>query len=500
MTSRSHPLEKQNARLHLTFGARNLRRGEGNMGGQVESSMERKLEAADTGRAAAAPRRIARGGMLASAAMIGALVGVLAAHALISRSPGTRHAPSFGPSVAVAQILAPPTSAPASFADVVDVVKPAVIGVRVRLTDNSSGRSGLQTPPEPFPRQLGAPQTGPDRVLTTQGSGFFISADGYAVTNNHVVDGNGSIEIQADDQKTYPARLVGTDSTTDLALLKVDGRNDFAHVRLADRSPRVGDWVLAIGNPFSLGGTVTAGIVSARERDIGAEANDHLIQIDAPINKGDSGGPSFDLEGRVIGVNTMIFSPSGGSIGIAFAIPADTVKSVVAELRDKGAVRRGWLGVQAQPVTPEIADSLGLKEARGALVAEPQANSPAAKAGIAPGDVITSIDGAPVKDARQLSKTIGSTAPGTTIKLGMLRQGEEKTLAVTLGQLPSMRRASAAPVGAPDAPAPSTERETTGRGTPSDGTADTPGSRVDLGLRLAPADTVPGSPAGKAWS
>jgi serine protease Do len=193
--------------------------------------------------------------------MIGALVGVLAAHALISRSPGTRHAPSFGPSVAVAQILAPPTSAPASFADVVDVVKPAVIGVRVRLTDNSSGRSGLQTPPEPFSPVRQNPQTRPNRVLTTQGSGFFISADGYAVTNNHVVDGTGSIEIQTDDQKTYPARLVGTDSTTDLALLKVDGRNDFAHVRLADRSPRVGDWVLAIGNPFGLGGTVTAGIV-----------------------------------------------------------------------------------------------------------------------------------------------------------------------------------------------------------------------------------------------
>jgi serine protease Do len=420
------------------------------------------------------------------------LVGVLAAHALISRSPGTRHAPSFGPSVAVAQLVAPPTSAPASFADVVDAVKPAVIGVRIRLTDNSSSRSGLQTPPEPLPRQFGAPPTRLDRVMTTQGSG---SADGYAVTNNHVVDGTGSIEIQTDDQETYPARLVGTDSTTDVALLKVDGRNDFAHVRLADRSPRVGDWVLAIGNPFGLGGSVTAGIVSARERDIRAEASDHLIQIDAPINKGDSGGPSFDLQGRVIGINTMIFSPSGGSIGIAFAIPADTVKSVVAELRDKGSVTRGWLGVQAQPVTPELAENLGLKETTaGALVAEPQADSPAAKAGIAPGDVITSIDGAPIKDARQLSKIIGSTAPGTTIKLGMLRQGDEKTLAVTLSQLPSKRQASAAPDRAPGAAsAPSNERETTGRGVPSDGTADAPAGRVELGLRLAPADTVPGS-------
>jgi serine protease Do len=191
----------------------------------------------------------------------------------------------------------------------------------------------------------------------------------------------------------------------------------------------------------------------------------------------------------------MIFSPSGGSIGIAFAIPADTVKTVVAEIRDKGSVTRGWLGVQAQPVTPELAENLGLKETTaGALVAEPQADGPAAKAGIAPGDVITSIDGMPIKDARELSKTIGSTAPGTTIKLGMLRQGDERTLAVTLGQLPSKRQASAAPDRVPGAtPAPSNERETTGRGSPSDGTADAPAGRVDLGLRLAPADTVPGA-------
>jgi serine protease Do len=458
--------------------------------------MDGKVEAADTCRSAAVSRPIVRGGMFVSAAMTGALVGVLATHALMPQSPGTGLAPSFGPSAAVAQLLAPPASAPASFADVVDVVKPAVIGVRVRLTDSSNSRGGLQMPLAPFSSpQLGQPPSPrPDRVLTTQGSGFFISADGYAVTNNHVVDGNGSIEIQTDDQKIYPARIIGADPTTDLALLKVDGRNDFAHVKLADRTPRVGDWVLAIGNPFGLGGTVTAGIVSARERDIGAEANDHLIQIDAPINKGDSGGPSFDLQGRVIGVNTMIFSPSGGSIGIAFAIPANTVKTVVAELRDKGSVTRGWLGVQAQPVTPELAENLGLKETTGgALVAEPQADSPAAKAGIAPGDVITSIDGAPIKDARELSKTVGSTAPGTTIKLGMQRRGEEKTLTVTLGQVPSKRQASATPARAPGAATPPNERETTGRGGPSDGTADAPAGRVDLGLRLAPAETVPGS-------
>ncbi len=233
---------------------------------------------------------------------------------------------------------------------------------------------------------------GGHQVITGQGSGFFISADGYAVTNNHVVQNAENVQVTTDDGKTYTAKVIGTDPRTDLALIKVDGK-DFPYVKFAEHTPRVGDWVLAVGNPFGLGGTVTAGIVSARGRDIGAGPYDDFIQIDAPVNKGNSGGPTFDVDGNVIGVNTAIFSPSGGSVGIAFAIPADTVKSVVAQLRDKGSVTRGWIGVQIQPVTPEIADSMGLKKASGALVAEPQADSPAAKAGIESGDVITSVDG-----------------------------------------------------------------------------------------------------------
>ena len=216
-------------------------------------------------------------------------------------------------------------------------------------------------------------------------------------------------------------------------------------MKLSDTAPRVGDWVLAVGNPFGLGGTVTAGIVSARGRDIGAGPYDDFIQIDAPVNKGNSGGPSFDVDGNVIGVNTAIFSPSGGSVGIAFDIPAETVKTVVAQLRDKGTVTRGWIGVQIQPVTSEIADSLGLKKAAGALVAEPQPNSPAAKAGIESGDVITSVDGNVIADARELARRIGTMPPNTAVKLGVMHQGQEKTVTVTLGTLPNERHAANVP-------------------------------------------------------
>jgi serine protease Do len=229
--------------------------------------------------------------------------------------------------------------------------------------------------------------------------------------------------------------------------------------------------VLAVGNPFGLGGTVTAGIVSARGRDIGAGPYDDFIQIDAPVNKGNSGGPSFDVEGDVIGVNTAIFSPSGGSVGIAFDIPADTVKNVVMQLREKGSVTRGWIGVQIQPVTPEIADGLGLKKAAGALVSEPQANSPASKAGIESGDVILSVDGNNIADARELARRIGTMAPGTSVKLGVLHQGQEKTVTLTLGTLPDEKAAAnqGSPHTTPDADVPK------------------------LGLTLAPSNKVAGA-------
>lgn len=351
-------------------------------------------------------------------------------------------------------------NAPVGFADIVEKVKPAVMSVRVKINGDSetTGLSSNDVPPglREFFRRFGMPDMpggGPEggprggrgggRVITGQGSGFFISSDGYAVTNNHVVDKAENVEISTDDGKTYKAKVIGTDPRTDLALIKVDG-GPFPYVNLGDAPPRIGDWVLAVGNPFGLGGTVTAGIVSARGRDIGASAYDDFIQIDAPVNKGNSGGPTFDTQGNVIGVNTAIFSPSGGSVGIAFAIPASTVKSVVAQLKEHGSVTRGWIGVQIQPVTQDIADSLGLKKTEGALVAEPQKDGPAAKAGIEAGDVILTVNGQPVKDARDLAKKIGALAPKANVQLGVLHKGAEKTISLTLGELPDSKEARAA--------------------------------------------------------
>src|SRR5437016_710779 len=379
---------------------------------------------------------------------------------------------------------------PIGFADIVERVKPSVISVKVNISeklakDDSSNNedSPFQpgSPMERFFRRFGGPDGLPPALpggprggglaLTGQGSGFFIAPDGYAVTNNHVVDGASKVEVTTDDGKTFTAQVIGTDARTDLALIKVEGGKDFPFAKLSDSKPRIGDWVLAVGNPFGLGGTVTAGIVSASGRDIGNGPYDDFIQIDAPVNKGNSGGPAFNADGEVMGVNTAIYSPSGGSVGIAFAIPASTVKNVIAQLKDKGTVSRGWIGVQIQPVTPEIAESLGLKKAEGALVAEPQADSPAAKAGIQSGDVIMSVDGQPVKNARELAKKVSSMAPGISVKLGVWRQGEEKQLSLTLGELPNTRqaRASAEP------------KETS------------PGNVGRLGLSLAPAGTVAGA-------
>jgi serine protease Do len=359
------------------------------------------------------------------------------------------------PHLGMSQARAALAQSPGSFADLAAKVKPAVVSVRVKIDQSASSSEqeqgdnsnpfGPDSPFHRFFRDLPGAQNGMQshRTITGVGSGFFISADGYGVTNYHVVDHANSVQVTADDGAIYTAKVVGTDPKSDLALIKVDANQQFAFVKFADETPRVGDWVVAVGNPFGLGGTVTAGIVSARGRAIDSNPYSDYMQIDAPINKGNSGGPTFDINGDVVGVNTAIYSPSGGSVGIGFDIPANTAKEIVAQLKDKGHVARGQLGVQVQPVTAAIADGLGLKEARGALVDQPQAGSPAAKAGIKSGDVITAVNGTAVKDSGDLARHIGAMAPGTTVELSVLRNGEQKTISVTLAKQSDQQQARA---------------------------------------------------------
>ncbi|MCP3381124.1 Do family serine endopeptidase [Bradyrhizobium sp. CCGUVB4N] len=420
-----------------------------------------------------------------------ALLGTVAALgvAVLAASPAST---PFGVNSLISPAQAAESAAtPPGFGDLVSKVKPAVISVRVKIDQDNDKSAMLQqnrmdqdedSPFDQFQRQFGFRGQGGmngmprqrHQVITGEGSGFFISADGYAVTNNHVVDHAESVQVTMDDGTIYTAKVVGTDPKTDLALIKVDGKKDFPFVKFSDQKPRIGDWVVAVGNPFGLGGTVTAGIVSASGRDIGNGPYDDYIQIDAPINKGNSGGPAFDMNGNVIGVNTAIFSPSGGSVGIGFDIPSSTAKLVVAQLKDKGAVTRGWLGVQVQPVTAEIADSLGLKAARGAIVDNPQDGSPAAKAGIEAGDVITAVNGTEIKDSRDLARTIATLAPGTSVKLDVVHKGDTKTVTLALGELPN-------------------ERQAKGGDRSGDGKAQQAPGTPRLGLSLAPAGEVQGA-------
>src|SRR4029078_684246 len=298
--------------------------------------------------------------------------------------------------------------APVSLADLVAKGSPAVVSINVqgavKVADNDSPIPGMPDLPEDNPLydffkqfRKGMPQapTKPTPSLA-QGSGFFISADGLVVTNNHVVEDAEDITVKMEDGEKFPAKVIGTDPRTDVALIKVNAEGKtFAFVDFSDKDPRVGDWVLAVGNPFGLGGTVTAGIISAHNRDIGSGPYDYL-QIDAAVNRGNSGGPSFDLDGKVIGMNTAIFSPSGGNVGIAFAVPAALVKEVVGQLQEHGTVDRGWLGVVIQNVSDDIADSIGLPEAKGAMVTKVAEDGPAAKQDVKAGDVIVEAYGANV--------------------------------------------------------------------------------------------------------
>lgn len=368
-----------------------------------------------------------------------------------------------------------------SFADVVAAVTPAVVSVRVssRATpasddaeDGFFGNPDFNQLPDDHPFKRFFKEFGPDNQFgnqggpdqnhwkrfgnrdnkprlrpTSQGSGFFISEDGYLVTNNHVVDGGAAFTVLLSDGTELDAKLIGRDPRTDLAVLKVNDKRKFAYVQFADDSKvRVGDWVVAVGNPFGFGGTVTAGIVSARSRDLGG-AYDDFLQIDAAVNRGNSGGPSFNLNGEVVGINTAIFSPNGGNAGIAFAIPASVAKDVVGKLIKGGDIQRGWLGVKIEPVTQDVADSLGLSEAAGALVNEPQSGSPGEKAGIKVGDVITAVNGETVKGPKELARLIGSMDPGKTVDVSIWRDGKLITVKLTLGTLPDENKMASAQSG-----------------------------------------------------
>ena len=393
-------------------------------------------------------------------------IGASALAILVGLGGGSAFVAATAPTVAqmqpAAQISVPNISTVTGFADLVEAVQPAVVSIIVESEQAAGGFRGgrgggefnFRFPDLPedhpfrdffdqFGDQFGAPggnrggENGeaPTRRVMAAGSGFAISADGYFVTNNHVVENASKVTVVFENGDEQVATIVGTDERTDLAVVKVDGVEDLPFVSFTDDEVRVGDWVVAVGNPFGLGGTVTAGIVSARGRDIAGSAYGDFLQIDAAVNTGNSGGPAFNLDGEVVGVNTAIFSPTGGNVGIAFAIPASVVKQVTAQLIESGSVTRGFLGVSIQDVSPDIADSVGLQRARGALVTQPSEDGPAAQAGIESGDVILSVDGEMIEDALDLSRTIAGKDPDTEVELVIWRDGSEQTISVTLGTL-----------------------------------------------------------------
>jgi serine protease Do len=378
--------------------------------------------------------------------------------------------------------------APESFADLVVKVKPAVVNISTTQKAEGGAREAIpQMPDLPedsplrdffekfFQNRPGAPgqPSRPERKVNALGSGFIVDPAGYVVTNNHVIAKATDIKVKLNDGSEHSAKLIGRDEKTDLALLKIDnGSKNLPYVSWGDSDKaREGDWILAVGNPFGLGGTVTAGIISARGRDLSSGPYDDYMQIDAPINRGNSGGPSFNMDGQVIGVNTAIFSPTGGSVGIGFAVPSNMAKNVIEELKNQGRVERGWLGVQIQAVTPEVASALGLKEARGALVAGLTDNSPAGKAGVKQGDVILAFNGAKIGELRDLTRAVAVTRKDSKAQVEVWRQGKPQTIAVTIAAMPGgEQQVSAAPESAKPEPAKSAET-----------------GLDQLGLKLAPA-------------
>ena len=376
------------------------------------------------------------------------------------------------------QRAVPRAGAPESFADLTEQLQPAVVNIstrqRVEIQQNANpfagtpfadlfGQRGRSQPAEPITREA-----------QSLGSGFLISADGYVVTNNHVIspptDRNGprgtveEITVTMPDGTEYPAELVGNDAASDLAVLKISRSEPFPFVKFGDSAQaRVGDWVIAIGNPFGLGGTVTSGIVSAVYRNAGGGAYDRYLQTDASINRGNSGGPLFDMQGNVIGINNAIFSPSGGNVGIGFAIPADVAAPIVEQLRSGKRIERGYLGVSIQPVNPDMANALGLPKNRGEIVQVVRDDSPAAAAGIQPGDIVTKVNGKEITPDQSLSFLVANTTPGTRIPVELYRDGQRRTVSLTVGQFPTDEELAAEePAFDPDAEAPMPENQGSG--------------------------------------
>jgi serine protease Do len=372
----------------------------------------------------------------------------------------------------VAIVAAPPADARQGavpvegFADLVERVSPAVVNVSTSRAVRGGGAGELPSPDFPpgspfeeffrefFDRER-EPMPSPRRT-TSLGSGFVIDPDGFVVTNNHVISEAEEITVVFPDETTYPASVVGRDAKTDLAVLRIDAPGPFPHLEWADSEEvRVGDWMVAIGNPFGLGSTVTSGIVSARGRDIRAGPYDDFFQVDAAINRGNSGGPSFTMEGRVFGVNTAIFSPSGGNVGIGFAIPSNLARPIVSSLIDIGRVARGWLGVRIQTVSDEIAEGMGLPQTAGALVASVTPGGPAERYGVEAGDVILEFDGKAITRMRSLPRIVAETPVNADVEVLLWRRGEERTIRVTLGELPEDEEL--AQLGEGEAPARPTE-------------------------------------------
>jgi serine protease Do len=365
--------------------------------------------------------------------------------------PATRPAISVFAALVIGSLLAAPAQArgPDGIADVAEAVIDAVVNISTKQTVSVQQGELPQLPPgspmEKFLEDLLKKKRGqndgpggdqPSRRVNSLGSGFIIDPSGLVVTNNHVISDADEVTVILNNGDNLKAEVVGRDKKTDLALLRVKSDKPLKAVKFGDSDKlRLGEWVIAIGNPFSLGGTVTAGIVSARDRDINSGPYDNYIQTDAAINRGNSGGPLFNLNGEVVGVNTAIISPSGGSIGIGFAVPSKTVVGVINQLREFGETRRGWLGVRIQPVTPEIAESLSIKPARGALIAGLDDKGPAKPAGIEAGDVIVSFDGHDIKEMRDLPKIVADTPVGKSVEVKVVRDGKEITKTVTLARL-----------------------------------------------------------------